>query len=175
MERSAMSDRQKRVSLTQEVIRILRNTKKELPDCVKNDLLSEFSLRMMLSGYSENFRLEVISSGVAGYEKQLARAEAGTCPLYRPKGYMKEERRKKKLIKKRSWYKPFSTVLFCPPSPCTFLCTALARALPASSAAAVTFDRARGPVTVMSNAPSLPSDHLPIITSPGRAAEPGRR
>ena len=117
MERSAMSDRQKRVSLTQEVIRILRNTKKELPDSVKNDLLSEFSLRMMMSGYSEKFRMEVISSGVAGYEKQLARAEAGTCPLYRPKGYMKEERRKEKLIKKRSWYKPFSTVLFCPPSP----------------------------------------------------------
>ena len=70
-----------------------------------------------MPGYSEKFRLEVISSGVAGYEKQLARAEAGTCPLYRPKGYMKEERRKKKLIKKRSWYKPFSTVLFCPPSP----------------------------------------------------------
>lgn len=62
MERSAMSDRQKRVSLTQEVIRILRNTKKELPDSVKNDLLSEFSLRMMMSGYSEKFRLEVISS-----------------------------------------------------------------------------------------------------------------
>ena len=121
MERSAMSDRQKRVSLTQEVIRILRNTKKELPDSVKNDLLSEFSLRMMMSGYSEKFRLEVISSGVAGYEKQLARAAAGTCPLYRPKGYEKEERRKKNLIKKRSWYKPFSTVLFCPPSPGSIL------------------------------------------------------
>ena len=34
---------------------------------------------------------------------------------------MKEERRKKKLIKKRSWYKPFSTVLFCPPSPGSIL------------------------------------------------------
>merc|ERR1711895_235342 len=41
----------------------------------------------------------------------------GTCPLYRPKGYMVEEQNRKKQIKKRSWYKPFSTVLFCPPSP----------------------------------------------------------
>ena len=32
-----------------------------------------------------------------------------------PKGYKAEERSKKKLISKRSWYKPFSTVLFCPP------------------------------------------------------------
>ena len=65
--------------------------------------------------------MEVISSGVAGYEKQLARAAAGTCPLYRPKGYEKEERRKKNLIKKRSWYKPFSPVIFCPPSPGSIL------------------------------------------------------
>ena len=54
---------------------------------------------------------------MARYEKQLARASNGICPLYRPKGYKEEERRMKKQIKKRSWYKPFSTILFCPPSP----------------------------------------------------------
>ena len=45
-------------------------------------------MRMKLSGYSEKFRLEVMSCGVAGYEKP------GICPLYRPKGYIKEERKK---------------------------------------------------------------------------------
>ena len=49
--------------------------------------------------------------------KQLARATAGICPLYRPKGYKAEERRRKKVVSRRSWYKPFSTILFCPPSP----------------------------------------------------------
>ena len=72
-----MSDRQKRVSLTQEVIKILRNTKKELPSSVKNNLLSEF--RIKFYGFSEKFRLEVISSimgqsAVVWQEKQLARA-----------------------------------------------------------------------------------------------------
>ena len=57
-----MSDRQKRVSLTQEVIKILRNTKKELPSSVKNNLLLEFSFRIKFYGFSEKFRLEVISS-----------------------------------------------------------------------------------------------------------------
>ena len=57
MERSAMYDRQKRVSLTQEVVRILRNTKQDLPDSVKNDFLSELSLRMKESGYSARFTL----------------------------------------------------------------------------------------------------------------------
>ena len=117
MERSAMSARQKRVSLTQEVVRILRNTKRDLPESVKTDFLSEFSLRMKLSGYSARFRMEVIKSGMICYDRQLAREEAGQCPLYRPKGYKKAERKKKKLVSRRGWYKPFSTVLFCAPSP----------------------------------------------------------
>ena len=60
--------------MTQEVVRILRNTKKDLPDIVMNIFLSEFSLRMKESGYSERLRFEIISSGVACYEKQLARS-----------------------------------------------------------------------------------------------------
>ena len=62
-----MPGRAKRVSLVQEVVRILRNTKEDLPAEVKNNFLSEFSLRMKLSGYSEQFRYEVINRpGVAG-------------------------------------------------------------------------------------------------------------
>ena len=38
---------------------------------------------------------------VAEYEKQLARADAGTYPLYSPEGYMAEERTSNKF-----WYKP---------------------------------------------------------------------
>ena len=49
--------------------------------------------------------------------KKLARASEGTCPSYQPKGYKEEERRKKKQIKKRSWYKFRLTILFCPPFP----------------------------------------------------------
>ena len=96
MERSAMPNRQKRVSLVQEVVRILRNTKQDLSVELRNSLVSEFSLRMKMSGYSEQFRYEVISSAMACYEKQLTRASEGTCPSYRPKGYKEEERRREK-------------------------------------------------------------------------------
>ena len=117
MERSAMPMRMKRVCLTQETIRILRNTKKELPETVKNKLLSEFSSRMRDSGYSDKMRREVIESGVKGYEKQVSRDEIGECPLHRPKGYMNEERQKQKQLNRNAWYRPFDTVLFCPPTP----------------------------------------------------------
>ena len=66
MERSAMSALQKRLSLKQEVVRIIRNTKCDLPDRIKNSYLSEFSLIMKESGYSERFRFKVISLRVAG-------------------------------------------------------------------------------------------------------------
>ena len=38
-------------------------------------------------------------------------------PLYRPRGYEEEVRRKKKRRSKASWYKPYDSVLFCPPTP----------------------------------------------------------
>ena len=125
MERSAMPNRQKRVCLVQEVVRIFRNTTQDLPIDIRNNFVSEFCLRLKMSGYSEKFRLEVVTSAMACYEKQLARAADGTCPLYRPKGYKEEERKRKKIIKKRSRYKPFSTILFCPPSPDSQLAKAL--------------------------------------------------
>ena len=55
----------------------------------------------------------------------MERDTAGTCPLYRPKGYLAEERRRKKETEKMSWYRPYNTVLFCPPT----LRSALAKSL----------------------------------------------
>jgi hypothetical protein len=64
---------------------------------------------------------------VTAYERQVERAESGACPLYRPKGYMAEERRRKKETGKMSWYRPYDTVLFCPPTPGSELAKRLRR------------------------------------------------
>ena len=37
--------------------------------------------------------------------------------MYRPKGYKREQRKKMKEVKRVSWYKPYDSVLFCPPTP----------------------------------------------------------
>ena len=115
--RSAMPMKVKRVCLANEVIRILRNTSRDAPVEVKRFFLSEFSQRMRMSGYPEQFRKEIIEGGLKGYEKQLKRNDEGECPLHRPKGYRTEERRREKMVKKRSWYKPYESVIFCPPTP----------------------------------------------------------
>ena len=50
MECSAMPTKVKRTTLTQEVVRILRNISKELPEETATKHLSEFSSRMKASG-----------------------------------------------------------------------------------------------------------------------------
>ena len=72
---------------------------------------------MKESGYTDKFRLEVIKSGIITYKKQNDIDRAGVRPLHRPKGYQEEERRLQKEITRVAWYKPYDTVLFCPPTP----------------------------------------------------------
>ena len=62
--RSAMSDRTKRSALTQEAIQILRNCSRSLPWERRAAHLSDFSLRMKISGYSEKFRETIICSAI---------------------------------------------------------------------------------------------------------------
>lgn len=117
MATSAMPYSMRRISLIQEVVRILRNTSKRVETKDKIYLLNEFSLRLKLSGYKEKARQTIIKSGMEAYENQVKRDEDGIRPMYRPKGYKEEERRKKKARNKTSWYKPHDSVLFIPPTP----------------------------------------------------------
>ncbi len=50
---------------------------------------------MKESGYSAQFRQEVIECGVKGYEKQVERDRKRECPLHRHKGYEFKERQRK--------------------------------------------------------------------------------
>ena len=117
MKNSAMPFKMTKTCLVQEVVRILRNTSRRLNESVKTHYLNEFSLRMKESGYDANMRLDVIKLGIGAYEKQIERENEGICPLYRPKGYDKASREKKKSRTKMSWSKPYDSVLFCPPTP----------------------------------------------------------
>ena len=60
-------------------------------------ILTDFCRKMARSGYSQEYLSEVVTAGVASYERQLAASRAGEKPLFRPREWRKEERRKKKL------------------------------------------------------------------------------
>ena len=105
-------------TMVQEVVRRCRNTRASLPwDEYHAPILTDFCRKMARSGYSQEYRSEVVRAGVAGYEMQLAASRAGKKPLFRPREWRKEERRKKKLVNKAAWYRPADAVGFYPATP----------------------------------------------------------
>ena len=88
----------KNITCLQEVIRRLRNTQRDMDWSVKRDILSEFAWSLHLSGYSEQFRYDVILSGIKGYEAQCSASDAGKTPLYRDRYWDRSGRRQKKLL-----------------------------------------------------------------------------
>ena len=101
---SAMPMKVKRITCVQEVIRRLRNTQRDMDWSVKRDILSEFAWSLHLSGYSEQFRYDVIQSGIKGYEAQCSASDAGKTPLYRDRYWDRSGRRQKKLLGPTTWY-----------------------------------------------------------------------
>ena len=61
----------------------LLRTRRQLPWEIKARILSEFSHKMMLSGYWEKFRLKVIEAAVRLYDLKCQRADQGIKPLHR--------------------------------------------------------------------------------------------
>jgi hypothetical protein len=120
--RSAMADRTKRSTLTQEAIRILRNCSLSVPWSRRAELLSDFCLRLKLSGYTERFRETVVRSALAAWSKLLELDRTGERPLYRERGWRREERSSQKERKKKNWFRKLGGqindfALFCPMSP----------------------------------------------------------
>ena len=89
---SAISSASKRTILTQECIRMLRNTKVELGEKCRNKHLSNFMVKLKNSGYGEKYRKEILDSALKGFNKMLEEDRNGTKPLFRNRSWNKEER-----------------------------------------------------------------------------------
>ena len=104
MECSAMPIKVKRTTLTQEVVRIQRNTSTKLPTETLVKHLDEFSARMKASGYQERFRFEVIKAGVEGFEKMAKTELEGGRPINRPRTWEADKRQVQKHKKRKNWF-----------------------------------------------------------------------
>ena len=78
---SAMPFQVKRASHSCEALRRLRNTSPELPWA---EILSEFSHKLMCSGWDAKHRYDFIMAGLGGYRKQVEWEDTGITLLYRP-------------------------------------------------------------------------------------------
>ena len=109
---------QKRTTLTQECIRRLRNTRKDIACHRKQEILTEYMQMLKNSGYSVNFRREILLSGINGYNKILEADRNKSKPLYRTKGWKSSARRMDSKKKSQNWLGPsFKSCIFVPPTP----------------------------------------------------------
>ena len=120
---SALSFSKKRTILTQEGLRRLRNTKRELGPAVQQKYLNLFMLSLKKSGYNKKFRKEILDSVLKAYQKMVEDDQAGVKPMYRDRGWNADERQKAKSNKKSNWWNTtkskiqYKTVLFVTPTP----------------------------------------------------------
>ena len=118
---SALSMKQKRTILTQEGLRILRNTKIELGEEVRIGHLNKFMIKMKKSGYNQKFRTEIVDSAMKAFDIMIENDRKGIKPLFRDRTWKSEERRTEKQNKKRNWFRTennkYKSVLFVPPTP----------------------------------------------------------
>ena len=117
LNRSAVASKVKGTMLIQEGIRRLRNTRPRLVERYRKELLEDMAEMMLRSGYPEQYRAGVLQAVITGYERQVEASERGEKPLYRPREWMEEERRKRKRLKRAAWFRPADTVLFLPVTP----------------------------------------------------------
>ena len=109
----------KRTVLTQEVIRTRRNMHPELPweRTVKH--LDDFAQRLRASGYNEDYRYQVVKSGVVGFDKMLEATTNGGRPINRARSWNEDIRQKKKELQSKNWYRQggYDVPLFVPHTP----------------------------------------------------------
>ena len=101
----------KMATMVNEAIRRLRNTSRSIPWSLKAQILTKFANDLRVSGYNQQFREKVIQSAIIGFRRQCEAADNGGTPLHRPRSYNREERRKKKLLSKTSWFRPSHDVV----------------------------------------------------------------
>ena len=120
---SALSFSQKRTILTQECLRRLRNTKKELGHEIQKKYLDIFMLKLKNSGYFQKFRTEILDSTLKAFEKMVDEDIKGIKPMYRDRDWNFEERQKSKMDKKKNWWNSknakisYTSVVFVTPTP----------------------------------------------------------
>ena len=116
---SALSLSNKRKILTQQCLKIILNCSKDLQWSTIASHVTEFVKRMQFSGYHQRFRYEIVKSALNAYQKIKTEVNEGIRPMYRKRNWKKEERRKAKVDKRKTWYEKggYEAVVFVPATP----------------------------------------------------------
>ena len=102
---SALPENSKIASLTQEVIRRMRNTSELVGNNERIKHLNNFTQKLRNSGYSMEQAERIIWAGVRGYQSALERAAKRGRSIHTSAQEGAERRNQKKLLSKTQWFK----------------------------------------------------------------------
>ena len=132
MANSAVSDKIKRSTLTNNAMRRLFCCTADLEEHQKIEVMEDYARIMRRYGYSERFRHEVMSDALRGHQNMVQAEEEGGRPVDRPRSYQQEERRERREEKGERYYrtevrgsKMREGVFIVPPTPCSILAKAM--------------------------------------------------
>ena len=106
MKSSALGENIKVASLTQEVVRLSKNTSELVDIGIRGRIIDDFYERLQLSGYGHDQSLRIITSGLVGYERIRRNAARMGGNINRCAAEGAGERYKKKLLGKTNWCPP---------------------------------------------------------------------
>ena len=101
---SAMPENTKINSLSNDMIRRMKNTSELLDQKVRNSVVDKYAERLLHSGYKRDQVRNVVEAGLKGYEKIVQLAKLGKTKIHRDAGSSLNVRYKKKLTGKSTWF-----------------------------------------------------------------------
>ena len=107
--RSAMPENMRVATLTQETIRRMMNTSERIELQERIEVIDNYGMKLVNSGYSLDQSRKMIVGGLVGYERRLALSRDTTNlkwrPLHEGAKFNATGRRNKKLMARNNWYK----------------------------------------------------------------------
>ena len=96
-------------SLTEEIFRRLKNTRKELPSTYRMETMEDITQRMKNSGHKDHFIKRIMIQGIVKYERRVKKSELDRndskyFPLHQPSGRCLT-RMKRKAQAQENWFR----------------------------------------------------------------------
>ena len=106
---TAMAENPKIQSLSNDLVRRLLNTKKELPDKYRAEVVDRYGIKLLTSGYGYEQTRKILMNGAKGYLNKVKRRTQYGGKLHRTAEESSSGRWKKKLLGKSTWFKDKKT------------------------------------------------------------------
>ena len=75
--KSALGENTKVASLTQNLMRRMKNTSEDVDNSVRVSIVNAFSSQIKASGYSDDQNAKIVKAGLTGYENLLKKCKLG--------------------------------------------------------------------------------------------------